>query len=411
MISLAEARGLDATDPLRGFRDRFHLPDDIIYLDGNSLGPLPLAARDAVRATVHGEWGNGLIRSWNDADWIGAPARVGAKLARLIGAAPGEAVVADSTSVDLFKLIVAALRLRPDRPVVLTEVGNFPTDLYVAEGAVRCVTGARLHTVEPEAVEAAIDAETAVVVLTHVHYKTARRRDMKRLTALAHATGALVVWDLSHSVGAIPLDLKDADADFAVGCGYKFLNGGPGAPAFMFAAERLHPSLASPISGWMGHAEPFAFSDAWRPAAGIERLLAGTPPILGLAALEAGVDLMLDADMATIAAKSAQLFDVFKGLMDERLAGRGFTCISPVDAAERGSHIAFSHPNGFAIMQALIARGVIGDYRRPDILRFGLTPLYLSYADVWRAVDLLAEIMASEAWRTEAPEPQGGSVT
>ena len=408
--TLETARALDAADRLRGFRSRFVLPPGVIYLDGNSLGPMPLAARAKLAEVAEREWGEGLIRSWNDADWIGAPERVGAKIARLIGAAPGEVVVADSTSVNLFKLLVAALRARPDRRVVLTETGNFPTDLYVAGGAAGVASDTSVRAVDPADVQGAIDGDTAVVMLTHVHYKSAARRDMATLTAAAHAAGALILWDLSHSAGAIEVDLNACDADLAVGCGYKFLNGGPGAPAFLYVADRLQETLASPLTGWMGHAAPFDFVDDYRPAAGVKRFLCGTPPILGLATLEAGVDLALEVAPADLAAKSAELWDFFHDLMEARLAGQGFSLATPADPAVRGSHISYGHPMGYAIMQALIARGVIGDFREPDVVRFGLTPLYLGFEDLWRAVEILAQIMSAQAWR-ESPPRQAGRVT
>jgi len=408
--TLEAARALDAADPLREFRSRFALPPGVIYLDGNSLGPLPLAARARLAAVADHEWGEGLIRSWNDADWIGAPERVGAKIARLIGAAPGEVVVADSTSVNLFKLLIAALGARPGRRVILTETGNFPTDLYVAGGAAGMTAGASVRAVDPADVEEAIDTDAAVVMLTHVHYKSAARRDMARLTAAAHAAGALILWDLSHSAGAIEVDLNACGADLAVGCGYKFLNGGPGAPAFLFVAERLQESLASPLTGWMGHAAPFDFVDQFRPAEGVKRFLCGTPPILGLAALEAGIDLALEVDMAALEAKSARLWDFFARAMAVRLAGQGFEQVTPREPALRGSHIAYAHQDGYAIMQALIARDVVGDFREPDIMRFGLTPLYVGFEDIWRAVDILAAVMSTQAWR-DIPPRQPGRVT
>jgi kynureninase len=409
-VSLEIARGLDAADPLAAYRARFALPPNVIYLDGNSLGPMPVAARARIAQAVEGEWAEGLIGSWNDADWIGAPARVGNKIAGLIGAKAGEVVVADSTSVNLYKLLVAALHARPGRSVILTETGNFPTDLYVAGGAAQAVPGARVRAVEPEAVQAAIDADTAVVMLTHVHYKSAVRRDMARISAAAHAAGALVLWDLSHSAGAIEVRLNACEADLAVGCGYKFLNGGPGAPAFLFVAANLQQSLNSPLTGWMGHAAPFDFVDAFRPAEGIKRFLCGTPPVLGLAALESGVDLALEVDPAALEAKSARLWDFFATAMASRLPDHGFELVTPRDAALRGSHIAYARPEGYAIMQALIARGVVGDFREPDIIRFGLTPLYLGFEDVWRAVDILAAVMSAQAWRASPPR-QPGRVT
>ncbi|WP_353204507.1 kynureninase [Sphingomonas sp.] len=392
-----EARVLDATDPLRTYRDRFALPDGVIYLDGNSLGPLPRATVPALTDLVDRQWGDRLIRSWNEG-WIDAPQRIGGKIAALIGAHPDEVIVADSTSVNLFKLLVAALRHDPARHMIVSENGNFPTDLHIAEGAVGCVPGARLIAVARGDLDGAIDRDTAVTLLTHVHYKTGERYDMARWTARAHESGALALWDLSHSVGAVAVDLNGAGADLAVGCGYKYLNGGPGAPAFLFVARHLQDRLASPLSGWMGHAAPFAFADAYAPAPGMTRWLAGTPPMLAMAGLEAGVDLWRDVDRDQVAAKSAALFDLFAAIG----ARLGLECVSPADPAQRGSHIAFRHPAAYALCQALIARGVIGDFRDPDILRFGLTPLYLGYEDVWRAGAILGAILATEAYADPA---------
>lgn len=409
-VPLEEVRAWDAADPLGDFRGRFVLPSGVIYLDGNSLGPLPVSTSARLATAIEKEWGVGLIRSWNDADWIGAPARVGAKIAGLIGAAAREVIVADSTSVNLFKLLAAAVRARPGRRVILSEAGNFPTDLYVAEGVASFLPGVEVRAVTREAVEASIDASVAVVLLTHVHYKTADRWDMAAVTARAHEAGALALWDLSHSVGAIEIDLRGCGAGLAVGCGYKYLNGGPGAPAFLFVAERLHAELRSPLSGWMGHAAAFEFSDAFRPAAGIERFLCGTPPILGLLALEVGVDLALQADAAAVARKAARLWDLFAGQMETRCGGHGFQLLTERDAARRGSHIAYGHPEGYRVMQALIARGVIGDFRDPDVLRFGITPLYLGYEDLWRAVETLRGVMEDGSWR-DGPSRATGRVT
>jgi len=388
MMTLDEARARDAADPLRGFRERFALPEGVIYLDGNSLGPLPRAAAAAAEDCVGRQWGERLIRGWNEG-WIDAPARIGGKIARLIGAGADEVIVADSTTVNLFKAIVAALRLDPARRTVVSELGNFPTDLHIAQGAVGCVEGARLKAVPRDRLADALDGDTAVLVLTHVHYKTAERFDMAAWTQRAHAAGALVLWDLSHSAGAVPVDLGAAGADLAVGCGYKYLNGGPGAPAYLHVARRWQAALGNPLSGWMGHAAPFAMEDRYRPAPGMARWLAGTPPVLGMAALEAGVDLMLEADMAAVAAKSAALFDAMAAIGD----ALGLECVSPRDPAARGSHISFRHREAHQLCQALIAEGVIGDFRDPDILRLGLTPLYLGFADVVRAGDILAAIL------------------
>lgn len=391
-MTLDQARALDAADPLRGMRARFALPEGVIYLDGNSLGALPRATAGALGNAVERQWGERLIRHWNEG-WIEAPQRVGAKIARLIGARPDEVIVADSTSANLFKLIVAALRRDPKRTVVVSELGNFPTDLHIAEGAVGCVPGASLRAVPRDALEAALGDDVALLLLTHVHYKTAERFDMTSWTQAAHDAGALMLWDLSHSAGAVAVDLNGCDVDLAVGCGYKFLNGGPGAPAFLHVHTRWQEELTNPLSGWMGHAAPFAFEDRYAPAAGMTRWLTGTPPILGLAALEAAVDLWTDVEMAQVAAKSVALFDQLHAIG----TNLGLECVSPTDPAKRGSHISFRHPLAYALCQALIARGVIGDFRAPDILRFGLTPLYLGHEDLARAGAVLADILATDA--------------
>ncbi len=386
-----EARALDARDPLAGYRAQFTLPADTLYLDGNSLGALPAHVPAALADAASRQWGDRLIRSWNEG-WFDAPARVGARIAPLIGAAPDEVIVGDSTSIHLFKLVVAALRLDPTRRTVLSEAGNFPTDLHIAEGAVACIPGARLRVVAREDLAAALDDDTALLLLTHVHYKTAARFDMPGWTARAHAAGALILWDLSHSVGAVPIDL--ADADLAVGSTYKYLNGGPGAPAFLYVAKRWQDRLESPLSGWMGHAAPFAFEDGYRPAPGMARWRTGTPGILSMTTLDAALDLWDGIDMAALAAKSAALFTI----LADAGAALGLDCVTPVDPAQRGSHISFRHPHAYAVTQALIARGVIGDFRDPDILRLGLTPLYLSHEDVWRAGDILREIIETRDW-------------
>jgi kynureninase len=387
--TLDDVRAWDRQDALNPCRAAFDLPPDIIYLDGNSLGPPPRTAAPALASLAAGAWGTGLIRSWSDAGWMEAPYRIGAKIARLIGAAPDEVVVADSTSVTLFKLVAAALRLRPGRPEILTEANNFPTDRHVADGLADLLPGTRVRTVPRAEIATAIGPQTAALLLCHVDYRGGQRHDMAGLTQAAHAAGAVTVWDLSHSVGAIPLDLSTAGADMAVGCGYKFLNGGPGAPAFAFLARHLQPQARSPIQGWIGHADPFGFSDIYAPAPGIGRFLSGTPGILGLAALEAGVDQFLTADPAQLWTKSARLFDLFASLAAARCPS--IELLTPRDPALRGSHISFRHPGAQPIMQALISRGVIGDFRPPNVLRFGLTPLYTRYEEVWRAVEALAE--------------------
>jgi kynureninase len=405
-LDLAAVQALDAADPLAGFRDRFDLPPGVLYMDGNSLGPLPKAARAALARAVDQEWGLGLIRSWNDAGWIAAPARVGDKIARLVGSAPGEVVVADSTSVNLFKLAAAALKARPGRRVILTELGNFPTDLYIAQGLAALFPEVEVRAVEAADIPAALGPDVALLQLSHVHYKTAHQHDMAALTAAAHAAGALTLWDLSHSAGAVGVDLNGAGADLAVGCGYKFLNGGPGAPAFLFVARRHQGALVSPLTGWMGHAAPFDFADDYRPAPGIERFLCGTPSVLGLTALEAGVDIALEAPADAIAAKLKRLTGLFITEVERRCADHGLVLATPRHG-RRGSHVAFAHREGYRIMQALIAQGLIGDFREPDILRFGLTPLYLSYEDVWRAAQVLQRVLDTGAWRDQPPRVAG----
>jgi kynureninase len=383
---------LDAADPLGGFRDRFRLPAATVYLDGNSLGALPADSVARIADVVQREWGRDLIRSWNANAWIEAPTRIGAKIAPLIGAEADEVIVCDSTSVNLHKLLAAALAAQPGRRVVLSEPGNFPTDLYMAQG----VRGAELRLADRAAILGAIDESVAVVMLTHVHYKSGAVHDMAAITAAAQAAGALVLWDLSHSAGAIPVDLNGCNADLAVGCGYKYLNGGPGAPAFLYVARRHQARLVNPLSGWMGHAAPFDFEDGYRPADGMARWLCGTPPVLSLLALETGVGIVAEAGMAAIEAKRRTLSELLVREMAARCPE--LTLASPADVTARGSHVSFAHPNAYAICQALIARGVIGDFRAPEVLRLGLTPLYLSHADIVTAVDHIAAVMASREW-------------
>jgi len=401
MMTLADARALDAADPLAGMRQRFVLPEGVLYLDGNSLGALPKATIAAQKDVVERQWGKDLIRSWNGNDWIGAPQRIGAKIAKLIGAKPHEVIVTDSVSVNLFKLIIAATRLNSDRSQILTEPGNFPTDLYTADGAAGLLADHIVHTEQAGDLADALGPETALMMLTHVHYKSGARHDMELLTEAAHEAGAVTLWDLSHSVGAIPVDLNGCGVDLAVGCGYKYLNGGPGAPAFLYVREDLQDQLRSPLSGWMGHEAPFEFRDDYVPAPGISRFLCGTPPMLNMLALESGVDLFADIDMGAVAAKSAALFDLFAARIEERCGDHGLRLITPRDAAHRGSHISYRHPDAWPISQALIERGVIGDFRAPDILRFGLTPLYTSFEEVWQAVEILGEILDSGIWRDD----------
>jgi kynureninase len=389
---------MDAADALAPFRDRFILPEGIIYLDGNSLGPVPKATPVRVAEVLAHEWGESLIRAWTEHGWIDLPLRVGEKIGHLIGAAPGSTVVADSTSVNLFKLLAAALDARPGRPVILTETGNFPTDLYIAQGLTALLgRGHTLRVVDDPL--RALGPDVAVLLLTHVNYRSGAMHDMATVTRAAHAAGALVLWDLSHSVGAMPLQLAADDVDLAVGCGYKYLNGGPGAPAFLYIAPSMQCGLRLPLTGWLGHAAPFAFDPIYRPAEGVARAVVGTPPVLSLTALEVGVDLMQQAPMAELRAKSVRLADLFLALVAQECAEHRFSPLTPADPSRRGSQVSFAHPDGYAIMQALIERGVIGDFRTPDVLRFGLAPLYLRYTDVWDAVAALREIMRSGTWR------------
>lgn len=402
MISRSDLAALDARDPLAPLRDRFVLPPGIIYLDGNSLGAMPRAAAERVRRTLDHDWSQALIKSWNSAGWIGLPIRVGEKIGRLIGARSGETLVADSTSINLFKLLTSACRLRPDRTVIVSEIDNFPTDLYIAEGVASLFPGKlELRCVRSDEIEAAIDEQVAVVSLSHVNYRSGALHDMARVTRLAHQRGALMLWDLAHSAGAMPLQLAACDVDFAVGCGYKYFNGGPGAPAFIYVAQRLHAQLATPLSGWFGHAQPFAFDPRYQPAAGIERMLVGTPPILSLVALDAALDVSLEASLEQLRAKSIAMGEAFVTLVEHELTSFGFTLASPRDAAQRGSQICLRHEHAWPITQALIAHGVIGDFRAPDILRFGFAPLYLRYAEIGAAVHILGLIMADGRWRAD----------
>jgi len=399
MLTRAALEQLDRTDPLAPFRDRFALPPGLVYLDGNSLGPLPRATPGRIAELIAREWGDGLIRSWNDAGWIDLAGRVADGIAQLVGAAKGSVVVADSTSVNLFKLLGAALALRPGRCAIVSERDNFPTDLYVAQGLIAFL--GRRHTlrlVDADAVTDAIGGDTAVVMLSHVNYRTGAMHDMAAVTRAAQAHGALALWDLAHSAGAVPVDLAATDADLAVGCGYKFLNGGPGAPAFLYAAPRLHGELRLPITGWLGHAAPFAFEAEYRAAPGLAQATVGTPPILSLAALEVGIGLALEAPMPDVREKSLRQAALLAELIEQAAPG-AFRRITPDDPAQRGSQLCLSHPDAYAIMQSLIARGVIGDFRAPDILRFGITPLTLRYAELWDAAAVLGGIMAEGAWR------------
>ncbi|MBU0584960.1 MAG: kynureninase [Alphaproteobacteria bacterium] len=378
-------------------RALFHTPEGVIYLDGNSLGPLPLAAKARVADMIEKEWGEHLIRGWNVAGWMHQPRRIGDRIGRLIGAAEGTVVMGDTLSIKVYQALASALDLNPARRVVLSDSGNFPSDLYMAQGLLQSFgRGLELKVVEPEAVEAAIDDSVAVLMLTEVDYRTGRLHDMKALTKKAHAHGALTVWDLAHSAGALPVDLAGADADFAVGCTYKYLNGGPGAPAFIYVAPR-HAETARPaLSGWMGHAAPFAFDLDYRAGQGIERMRVGTPPVIALAALDAALDAWDGVSMDDVRAASTALCDLFIAEVEARCPE--LVLATTRDGFARGSQVSFRHPEGYAIMQALIARGVIGDFRAPDNIRFGLTPLYIGEAEVRGAVEILGDIMANRLW-------------
>lgn len=393
-----DLEALDAADPLAGKRAEFLLPEGVIYLDGNSLGPLPAGVPARVEDLIRRQWGEDLIVSWNKHGWMDLPGKVGNRIARLIGAEAGSVISADSTSVNLFKLVSAALALNPGRMTVLSDSGNFPTDLYIAGSAAALMAaGVSLRVVAPEDVLDAIDGDTALVMLTGVDYRTGRMHDMADITAAAQAKGALMLWDLAHSAGAVPVDLSGCNADFAVGCAYKYLNGGPGAPAFLYVAPRHHAAARSPLSGWLGHEAPFAFDLDYRPAEGIGRFICGTPNMLSLAALDAALDVWDDVDMQVIRAKSRALGDNFIRLVEQEC--EGFALGSPRDSAWRGSQVSLRHPEGYAIVQALIARGVIGDFRAPDVLRFGFSPLYVRHVDVWDAVAHLKAVMATGEWQ------------
>ena len=378
-------------------RALFQLPDGVVYLDGNSLGPLPRAAAARVARTLTDEWGEMVITGWNRAGWMAQPVALGDRIGRLIGAEPGAVVVGDTLSIKVYQALAAALALRPDRPRVLSDRGNFPTDLYMAEGLLASLArGHVLDLVAPEEVAGAIGPDLAVLMLTEVDYRTGRRHDMAALTRAAHEAGALVIWDLAHSAGALPVDLAAVGADFAAGCTYKYLNGGPGAPAFIYVAPRHADTVRPALSGWLGHDAPFAFELGYRPGTGIERMRVGTPPVIQMAALEAALDIWDEVDMDALRARSIALSQRF--IDGVEAAVPDLALASPRDPARRGSQVSFAHPEGYAIMQALIARGVIGDFRAPDILRFGIAPLYVGEADIDRAVAVLAEVLHGRLW-------------
>jgi kynureninase len=406
-LTRSEAEALDAADELAAARGEFLLPEGVVYLDGNSLGALPRRATERLHDVVEREWGRDLIRSWNGNGWIDLASRVAGLLAPLVGASADEVAVADSTSVNVFKLLAGGLRLRPGRRVILSEEANFPTDLYVAQGLTRLLGDTELRLVPRDGLPAALGEDVAVLLLTHVDFRTGEIHDMAGLTRAAHDAGALVLWDLAHSAGAVPVDLDACEADLAVGCGYKYLNGGPGAPAFAFVARRWHEVFETPLAGWMGHASPFAFDTRYEPAPGVARLLCGTPPVLSLAALECGVETVARAGIARLRRKSVALTDLFVRLVEQECGAFGFTLASPREAERRGSQVSLRHPEGYAIVQALISRGVVGDFRTPDVLRFGFAPLYLRFADAWDAVATLRAVMENHEWQLPEHRARG----
>jgi len=422
MTTREDCLALDRADPLAALREAFALPDGVIYLDGNSLGVLPKATHARLAKVIEHEWGTDLIRSWNNAGWIDLPQRTGNKIAPLVGAGKNELIVGDSTSVNLYKVLsAAAMLVRVDAPssrrLILSERSNFPTDLYIADSVAKA-HGLELRLIEADEIPTQLDERVAILMLTHVNYRSGRMLDMAALTGAAHAAGALAVWDLCHSAGAVPVALTACDADFAVGCGYKYLNGGPGAPAFSWAHPRHTARMDSerlrqPLSGWLGHAAPFQFVPDYQPAAGIQRFVCGTPPVLSMAALECGIDVFAQAEplggMAALRAKSLALTSLFIELVEQRCAALGLELATPREPAVRGSQVSFARAQGgYAVMQALIARGVIGDFRAgdpsapaesPDLLRFGFTPLYTRFVDVWDAVGHLLAVLESGEWR------------
>lgn len=404
MLTRESCLRADEKDPLAEFKSHFALPPGVIYLDGNSLGAMPKSAHARSAQVVEQEWGVGLIRSWNSANWFELPSRLGNKLGSLVGAGEDEVVVTDTTSLNLFKSLAAALRIQrqahPGRRVIVSERDNFPTDLYMVQGMMDLLQqGYALRLVdEPAGLERAIDDEVAVLLLSHVNYRTGAMHDMAAVTAMAHRHAVLTIWDLAHSAGAVPVDLRGAQADFAVGCTYKYLNGGPGAPAFIWVAARHRDRFWQPLSGWWGHSRPFDMAADYQPADGIRRYLCGTQPVVSMALVECGLDIALQADMSRVREKSLALTDLFISLVQSRCHGHPLVLVTPLDHAIRGSHVSFSHPQGYAVMQALIARGVIGDYREPGLLRFGITPLYLGHADIWDAVEILKDILDTGSW-------------
>ena len=407
VITRQECRQWDQDDPLAELRNGFSLPDGVIYLDGNSLGAMPSQALSQVYQTVERDWGLGLIQSWNDAGWFDLPYSLGDRIAPLIGAAAGEVVVTDSTSINLYKVLAAALKLRPDRKVILLESSNFPTNNYIAQGLIaQLTTDYTIRYAEADEIVDAINDDLAAVCLTQVHYKSGRLLNMHSITEKTHDAGAISIWDLCHSAGAMEVNLNTSGVDFAIGCTYKYLNGGPGSPAYLFMATRLHNQIQQPLTGWWGHADPFAFERDYRPATGISQMLSGTQPIVSLALVEKGLEIFNQVNTRALREKSMRMGQLLIDLVGQRCSAYGFDLISPEQAEQRGSQVSFVHKHSYAIMQALITEGVIGDCRAPDTVRFGIAPLYIRYTDIWDAIDILDRVMSSGSWqRFDAPEP------
>lgn len=402
-LSLDEVKALDAADVLAEKRGEFSIPEGVIYLDGNSLGVLPTAVKERMATTVAEEWGNSLIRAWNTHSWMDLPERVGAKIGKLVGADEDALVAVDTTSLNVAKAVSAGLSLNPERKVILSDNGNFPTDLYMAQGVADLLKqGHELKIVDPEAVYDALDETIAVMMITQVDYRTGRRHGMKKLTERAHEVGAIAMWDLCHSAGAFDVDLKGCNVDLAVGCTYKYLNGGPGSPAFIYVAPRHQDNIAPMLTGWIGHKAPFAFDLGYEPAAGVKRMNVGTPPVLALSALDTALDVWADVDMKELRKKSVGLCELFITEVEARCSEFGLKLASPRDESIRGSQVSFHCPEGYAVMQALIAHGVIGDFRAPDVIRFGFTPLYISYQDVLNAAEVLERVLREDLWRNPA---------
>jgi kynureninase len=407
MITRQQCRQWDRDDDLAELRSEFSIPDGVIYLDGNSLGAMPSQALSQAYQTVERDWGLGLIQSWNNAGWFDLPYSLGDRVAELIGGSPGEVVVTDSTSINLYKVLAAALQLRPERKVILLESSNFPTNNYITQGLItQLKADYTIRYAEADELADAINDELAAVCLTQVHYKTGRLLDMHSITEKTHDAGAISIWDLCHSAGAMEVDLNTSGVDFAIGCTYKYLNGGPGSPAYLFMATRHHNQIQQPLTGWWGHADPFAFERDYRPATGIGQMLSGTQPIVSLALIDKGLEIFEQVQIRALREKSMRMGQLLIDLVEQRCSAYEFDLISPRQAEQRGSQVSFSHDQGYAIMKALIAEGVIGDFRAPDTVRFGIAPLYIRYSDIWDAVDTLVRVMTSKSWqRFDAPGP------